>query len=217
MSALIVVGEGKGVKRGCFRSETVLGAAGHMCDAPAVIELPTVKPDAPARGWVSAWAACLALSIAGDCANAGVMSNDPKGFQGVLWGSSLAGSPAWVLRESTDRLQVFEPAETPPRFGDVPVDSIRLIMIDGQFARVTIRYLGGATHKQILTQLETQFGAIDRTPGRTMRGLDQQYNWRGTETEVNLTYGEYKQQGYLFIESRLLAPRFNEGILDGSF
>ena len=59
--------------------------------------------------------------------------------------------------------------------------------------------------------------SIDRSPGAASRGLDQQYNWRGPETEVNLTYGEAKQQGYLFIESRLLAPRFNEGIFDGTF
>jgi hypothetical protein len=48
-----------------------------------------------------------------------------------------------------------------------------------------------------------------------MRGLDQQYNWRGTGTGINLIYGEYRRQ--FFIESRLFAPRFNEGILDGTF
>jgi hypothetical protein len=179
---------------------------------------PTKKlPATRGHALLIACIACLGMLTAGDRAHSGMMSNDPKGFLGFLWGSSLAESPALVLQESTDHIQAFVPKDGPSRFGEALVESIRLAMIDGQFARVTIRYRGERTHKQMLSYLESQFGPIERTPGATMRGLDQQYNWRGPETEVNLTYGEAKQQGYLFIESRLLAPRFNEGIFDGTF
>ena len=48
------------------------------------------------------------------------------------------------------------------------------------------------------------------------RGLNQQYNWRGTETEINLTYQAGTERGYIFIDSRTLAPRFNDDITDSA-
>jgi hypothetical protein len=176
---------------------------------------PRISPVLQTHTWLLVCVVCLGI-LAARTLLAGTMSDDPKGFLGFAWGASLDGSPDLILQESTDRTRAFEP-KSGPRLGEVLLESVRLIVIDGQFARVMIRYRGAPTHKQILRYLEHQFGAIDRTPGTTMRGLDEHYNWRGPDTEVNLTYGEAKQQGYLFIESRSLAPRFNEGILDGTF
>jgi hypothetical protein len=44
------------------------------------------------------------------------------------------------------------------------------------------------------------------------RGAGQQFNWRGTDTEVNLTYETLKELGYIFIDSAVLAPRFNDSL-----
>jgi hypothetical protein len=49
-----------------------------------------------------------------------------------------------------------------------------------------------------------------------MRGLNQQYTWRGTDTEINLTYHANTERGYIFIDSRTLAPRFNDRITDSA-
>jgi hypothetical protein len=43
-----------------------------------------------------------------------------------------------------------------------------------------------------------------------MRGLNQQFNWRGPNTEANLTYQENVERGFVSIESRNLSPRFND-------
>ena len=48
------------------------------------------------------------------------------------------------------------------------------------------------------------------------RGLNQQYNWRGSDTEINLTYQAGTERGYIFIDSRTLAPRFNDYITDSA-
>jgi hypothetical protein len=100
-------------------------------------------------------------------------------------------------------------------FGDVPVESIRYLTVDHLFARVTIRYQGESAHKRIMTYLQEQFGPLERLlPGQMMRGLNQQYNWRGTETEINLTYNASTERGFIFIDSRTLAPRFNDQLAD---
>ena len=103
---------------------------------------------------------------------------------------------------------------TPPSFADIPVESLHLSTVDDQFARVTIRYRGEDTHKKILAYLESEFGRMERLPGQMLRGLNQQYNWRGTESEINLTYQAGTGRGYLFLDSRTLAPRFNDLLAD---
>lgn len=86
----------------------------------------------------------------------------------------------------------------------------RLLSVDEQFARVTIRYQGDPAHKNIMAYLEREFGKIERIPGQMLRGLNQQYSWRGTDTEINVTYQASTEKGFVFIDSRSLAPRFND-------
>jgi hypothetical protein len=57
---------------------------------------------------------------------------------------------------------------------------------------------------------------IERLPGQMMRGLNQQYTWRGPETEISLTYEANRDRGFVFIESRNLAPRFQDRIADSA-
>ncbi len=116
-----------------------------------------------------------------------------------------------------ERLSEFDLKDGPPTLGDAKVESVRFIAIDQQFARVVIRYTGRKTHDQVLAYLQTQYGTLDRTPGSMMRGLNQQFNWRGSETEVNLMYEAARDRGFVFIESRLLAAKFNEGLSETAY
>ncbi|HSV90673.1 MAG TPA: hypothetical protein VLH80_06215, partial [Nitrospiraceae bacterium] len=102
----------------------------------------------------------------------------------------------------------------PPSYGGIPVERLRFLSVDEQFARVTIHYQGDDRHKQILAYLEKQFGSLERVPGQMVRGLNQQYTWRGTDTEITVTYHASTEQGFVFIDSRTLAPRFNDHISD---
>ncbi len=138
------------------------------------------------------------------------IENDPHGFHGIPWGASLANNPDFTLVTSSNEIKEYELKNGPPPLGEARVDSMRFTTIEGQFARVTIRYRGQKTHDQVLAYLQATFGQTDRTQGSMMRGLNQQFNWRGTDTEVNLTYEGAGERGYLFIESRMLAGKFNE-------
>ena len=145
---------------------------------------------------------------------AGTLLNDPKGFRNIPWGAPLTNQTELALVQNLDRVLGYEVQKESPHLGDTKVESLRLFTIDGQFGRVTIRYQGKETHDAVLAYLQSQFGPIDRSPGSMMRGLNQQYNWRGPDTEINLTYEAKRERGYLFIESRSLSPRFNDALAD---
>lgn len=141
---------------------------------------------------------------------------DPNGFGKIPWGSSLENQTFLKKTFTSTAIQEYQPTDAPPHLADIPVTSVKYSSLQGEFARVTIRYQGESTHKQILAYLERQYGALDKTPGQMVRGLNQQYNWRGIETEINLTYEGHAQRGFVFFDSRVLAPRFNDGITDSS-
>jgi hypothetical protein len=142
---------------------------------------------------------------------------DGNGFYGIAWGTALTDMEELVLIESSDTVQTYILKNRPPRLGNVTVESLRFVAIDGQFARLSVRYSGGENHNRIVAYFESRLGRIDRIPGSMMRGLNQQYTWRDQNTEVNLSYRSYQDRGTVFIESRTLAPRFNDVLPNDAF
>jgi hypothetical protein len=142
------------------------------------------------------------------------MTNDPKGFRNIVWGTALMARADLEATRQGPHIIDYRFKDSPPTFADIPVESLQLSTVDDQFARVTVRYRGEDTHKKILAYLESEFGRMERLPGQMLRGLNQQYNWRGNESEINVTYQAGTERGYLFIDSRTLAPRFNDLLAD---
>jgi hypothetical protein len=142
------------------------------------------------------------------------MTNDPKGFRNIVWGTALTARTDLEATRQGHNIVEYRFKNTQPAFADIPVESLQLSTIDDQFARVTVRYRGEETHKKILAYLESEFGTMERLPGQMLRGLNQQYTWRGSESEINLTYQAGTERGYLFLDSRSLAPRFNDMLAD---
>lgn len=142
------------------------------------------------------------------------MTNDPKGFQNIVWGTALKVRTDLEPTRKGPNIIEYQFKNTPPSFANIPVESVRLSTVDDQFARVTIRYQGEETHKRILAYLETEFGRTEHLPGQMLRGLNQQYNWRGSDSEINLTYQASTERGFIFLDSRTLAPRFNDLLAD---
>lgn len=142
------------------------------------------------------------------------MTNDPQGFHQIPWGVPLADIPELSITRTNSHTTDYEFRDRLPVYADIPVESLQLSTVDAQFARVTVRYQGARTHAKVLQFLEQTYGAIERLPGQMMRGLNQQYTWRGPDTEITLTYQANRDRGFLFIESRNLAPRFQDRIAD---
>lgn len=138
--------------------------------------------------------------------------NDPKGFHDIRWGASLDDVSGLVLVASGERIKEYDLKDGPLPLGEAKVDSMRFFSIDGKFARVAIRYHGKRTHEQVLAYLQSRFGPVDQLPGSMMRGLNQEFTWEGPESQVTLTYEDFKERGFLFIESRTLAPKFLENV-----
>lgn len=158
----------------------------------------------------------MALSVSSSV-SAGNLINDPQGFNGIPWGSSLSEREELKLADTAGDIKGYERKEGPLPLGKIPVDYMRYLTIGDKFARVTIRYHGKETHNELLAYLQSQYGQLDRTPGQMVRGLNQQFNWRGTDTEINVTYEAQGDRGYVFFDSRVLSPRFNDNIADNAY
>ena len=144
------------------------------------------------------------------------MVNDPNGFQSLVWGVALSTRPDLEVTKAGSHVNEYRLKEGPPSYAGISVESVRFLSVDAQFARVTVHYQGEDRHKQIINYLERQFGSLDRVPGQMMRGLNQQYTWRGNDTEINVTYHANTERGFVSIDSRTLAPLFNDHITDSA-
>jgi hypothetical protein len=156
---------------------------------------------------------CLSRPV---LAHAVPMVNDPNGFQSLAWGVTLTTRPDLEVARAGPHVNEYRLREGPPAYAGVPVESLLFLSVDEKFARVTIHYQGEDRHKQILIYLEHQYGSLEHVPGQMMRGLNQQYTWRGTDTEINMTYHANTERGFIFIDSRTLAPLFNNQISDSA-
>ena len=159
---------------------------------------------------------CCTELLTAPAVSAVEMVNDPQGFRGIPWGAALADSPELTLVESTTRIKQFDLKQAPPQLGEIPVESLRLVSIDGKFARVKVRYQGMTTHQSVLKYLQSQFGPLDLSPGQVAKGVLQEFFWFGPETAVNLSYDVRRDRGLIFIESRALAMKFAEGMAPDS-
>ncbi len=156
-------------------------------------------------------AVCLAgLLVTQHLLAAQTIRDDPKGFRGIPWGASLDDIAELKLVSTWRIVKEYEYEDGTPQWADASLTSLRLSSVYGKFARVSIKYTGEQTHNQILAYLESRFGEIEYMPGAMVRGLNQQYTWRGPDTEINLTYQGYGERGFLFLESRTHAARFND-------
>ncbi|NOT21399.1 MAG: hypothetical protein HOP22_01545 [Nitrospiraceae bacterium] len=164
--------------------------------------------------WIRrAFPICLFLSciLQGTLAFAIPMQNDPNGFEGIPWGATFLETDTFKKVEDAGRSQTYELKTGTPSLGPVKVDSMRFVTSDGQFARVTVRYQGKATHDQILAYLQSLYGSLDRTPGQIAGGPVKFHSWTGFETDVTLRYEAETDRGIIFFESQELRRKITEG------
>ncbi len=182
-----------------------------LSDSPAYMNCPTRLAT---RTWPLA--VTLTAMIGVSTTWAVPMTNDPKGFHDIPWGASLSSRQDLETIRTSPHIIEYLLKVAPSSFAGTEMTSILYLSVDDQFARVTIRYQGDHVHRQVLSFLENRFGRLERVPGQMARGLTQQYTWRGSDTEINLTYQAGTERGYIFVDSRSLAPRFNDGLTDSA-
>lgn len=160
-------------------------------------------------------AAVLLLPLA--TALAVPMHNDPNGFEGIPWGASFSESETFVKVEDAGRVQTYELKTATRTLGPAAVDSMKFSTIDGQFARVMVRYSGKDTHDRILSYLQQQFGPLDQTPGQIAGGAVKFFNWQGADSAIILRYDLRTSQGVIFFESEAFRVKLNEGNSSSNF
>lgn len=159
---------------------------------------------------------CTSLFLSGTAISGTPIQHDPQGFFGIPWGNSLENREDLKEIDVSHSTQIYTIAQGHPRVEGIQMESVKLYVLEKQYARALFHYKGASTHKLLLQFLETRFGKIERTYGGMMRGLNQQYTWRGPETEISITYHGFRERGLLIAESRVLAPLLIDLYDDGS-
>jgi len=160
---------------------------------------------------------CAYLLQSGTAFSGTPIEQDPKGFFGITWGKPLANRNDLKEIDASNTLHVYTLKHGEPHVEGIPMESVKLYGLEDKYARALFRYKGASTHKSLLEYLEGRFGKSGPSRGGMMRGLNQQYTWRGPETEITITYHGFRERGFLTAESRLLAPRFLDVHGDHSF
>lgn len=145
------------------------------------------------------------------------IEHDPQGFLGIPWGNSLQENEEFIEIDETNIVRTFTLKEGKPRVGGVPMESMKLYTLKGKYARAIFHYRGETTHESLMHFLEATYGKTDIAQGGMMRGLNQQYTWRGPETEITVTYHGFRERGVLAAESRVLAPLFFDAFPDQAY
>ncbi len=145
------------------------------------------------------------------------IKQDPKGFLDIEWGNPLANRNDLEQIDASQSLHVYTFKQKELHVNGIPMESVKLYSVDDQYARAHFHYKGATTHQSLLQYLEGKFGKNDPLHGGMVRGLNQQYTWRGPETEITITYHGFRERGFLAAESRILAPKFLKAHGDYSF
>lgn len=153
------------------------------------------------------------ILLSGAVAFAVPMQNDPNGFEGIPWGAGFTETADFKLVDDGPRVKGYELIQGPPPLGGAKVDTMRFITLNGKFVRVTIRYHSPEAHKQIVDYFQAKYGPLDRTPGQISKGGVHQFNWRGDDTLITLTYETAMDRGIIFFESRALALKLSEEMM----
>jgi hypothetical protein len=145
------------------------------------------------------------------------IEQDPKGFFGSLWGKSLKEHSDLKEIDSVNTLHIYTIKNGPPRVEGIEMESVKLFTLEEKYARALFHYQGEAIHKSLLHYLETRFGKTTNPFGSMMRGLSQQYTWRGPETEITVTYHGFRERGFLAVQSRIYSPLFLDALAEHSY
>lgn len=159
---------------------------------------------------------CVCFFLGAPAMGATPIKQDPKGFFGSLWGKSLKNRSDLKEIDSVNTMQVFSMKHQPPQIENIVMESVKLYTLEEKYARALFHYQGETTHTSLLEYLENRFGKIEVPYGSMIRGLNQQYTWRGLETEITLTYHGFRERGILAVESRIYAPLFLDTISEHS-
>ncbi len=148
---------------------------------------------------------------------AGTINNDPQGFYGIQWGHSLITRQEFIQIDVENKIASYRLKKSEPDAWGIPVKSIKFLTLNNQFAQALIYYQGEETHRSLLDHLESTYGKNKLSPGSMMRGLNQQYSWRGQLTEILMTYRGLTARGFISVQSRILAAGLLNEVSDQLF
>ena len=129
------------------------------------------------------------------------MTNDPKGFQNIVWGTELKVEP--ILNRRAKALTL---SSTNLKTRRLPLRIFPSKVFDCPRSMINLPASPSATRgrRRINVFLRTWRLSSDgrsTCPARCCEDCNQQYNWRGNESEINLTYPSQYGTRIIFFDS----------------
>jgi hypothetical protein len=149
----------------------------------------------------------LLLGLGMELAQAAVITNEPKGFNGYTWGARISEYPSLKLMSDSaiahplPYVDAYEkPGETLTLNG-VTLGKIQYRFYKDQLGGILLSYEGRENREKLRQWIEERYGKVP-PPERKQKSIE----WHGKDTVISLGYDVTTNQGRLWLIYLLLTP-----------
>jgi hypothetical protein len=149
----------------------------------------------------------LLLGLGMELAQAAVITNEPKGFNGYTWGARISEYPSLKLMSDSaiahplPYVDAYEkPGETLTLNG-VTLGKIQYRFYKDQLGGILLSYEGRENREKLRQWIEERYGKVP-PPERKQKSIE----WHGKDTVISLGYDITTNQGRLWLIYLLLTP-----------
>ena len=138
-------------------------------------------------------------------ASNGVLENDPNGFKGFIWNTSIeefSGLVLWGASSDNAASKTYYFPNEPRSISGIDVEKILYGFQDDRFIRATVKFQGGEQYHSLVIALTNRFGE-----GKDESQFSQDLLWVGVNTHIILRYDHQFNLGALIVSSLKHRPK----------
>ena len=152
----------------------------------------------------------IGLLLACGLASGVEIKDEPNGFNGYVWGSSVSKypllAPADGLGTTATRVKFFIIPGEVVTLNEVVLTDVLYRFVEDHLVSIQLNYRGRKNRDLVMRWVEDHYGRL--TP--TERKMLHQVEWHGTNTVVSLSYNKPSDKGQLVFMSPALTDQYNE-------
>jgi len=126
--------------------------------------------------------------------------NEPDGFRGMKWGTSISELSDFTLKDGKGETKIYVKKNDKMKIGDSDIDGISYVFYKDKFYGVMIRFRNITNFIGIKETCQQLYGSGYR-PNRFMKN----YLWHGSNVTVYLKYSEITKDGTLVYTDKNIA------------
>lgn len=138
-------------------------------------------------------------------ASNGVLENDPNGFKGFTWNTSIeefSGLVLWGASSDNAVSKTYYFPNEPRSISGIDVEKILYVFQDERFIRATVKFQGGEQYHALVIALTDRFGQ-----GKDESQFSHDLLWVGVNTHIVLRYDDQFDLGALIVSNLQHRPK----------